>query len=767
MNHTHESFAPTGDAAVEARIVAWVLGETSASESADLERICDDCPELSAFRSRINALHQSLIHVEATAAESTWTLPPAKRRLLDQIFNEKPTVSIDEKISVSGGRPKLRTVLAIAACLTLAAVMLRTTDRVSVSRVTSIALERGVDLVQATGKESVGNATTTRSSTANRTDEIYNVDSMVMSKNRDSGLQATTRQRQLAAKNLVETSDQIIATAPFLAPNLADTITRFSSVMAVSGAPVEFLSGSGMGLGLAQTKAVWPSIDSPNHTSAECWFGSTIQMAHNENLNGKLLSSPTLSRKNTDVTLEGHSRRTAAALTEGRSADSVGTMAPNLPEKIPAAVDRYSTFPFNCGDVSFQLAKAALANGIRPNPNTIQLEQFYNAVDYDDPAPVIGDSVAVTTEQSTHPFLPSNNLVRVALRIGSTNGGVAEPIRLTVLVDQSGSVRNGGHGLSIARALTELTGLLTKNDLITVVAGSRTPHLLAYGVAGDQSSTFANLLEPKANENEIDLEKSIKFAGEMATRSQLAGARNRVVLFTDGAKNPGVAGDLDRLSEQVNALRQQGIFFDIVDTGVDALNNRLLDQLAGSGGGRCYFFSSENASTFAKQFVSVFRPSVENVKVVVKFNPHRVGKYKLLGFEHDRLDLRDPKNGAINPRQSVADGSGVAMYQVESILGGSGDVGEVNVYFRDPVTNEMTERTWPIGQQSPPVAFHSAAPSMQLAGLSLLAAEKLCGGPSSEVINFNQLTGPILRVKKYYGNRPPVVEMLQVIDKLK
>ena len=56
---------------------------------------------------------------------------------------------------------------------------------------------------------------------------------------------------------------------------------------------------------------------------------------------------------------------------------------------------------------------------------------------------------------------------------------------------------------------------------------------------------------------------------------------------------------------------------------------------------------------------------------------------------------------------------------------------------------------------------------MQLAGLSLLAAEKLKGGPLADAIDFKQLTGSSAFVKQFYGSSPRVSEMLQVIEKLK
>ena len=62
-------FDTIGDEPVEARIVAWVLGEASGFEAAELERLCEERPELRVFRRRMRALHGLLTEAEAAETE--------------------------------------------------------------------------------------------------------------------------------------------------------------------------------------------------------------------------------------------------------------------------------------------------------------------------------------------------------------------------------------------------------------------------------------------------------------------------------------------------------------------------------------------------------------------------------------------------------------------------------------------------------------------------------------------------------------------------
>ncbi len=438
----------------------------------------------------------------------------------------------------------------------------------------------------------------------------------------------------------------------------------------------------------------------------------------------------------------------------------------DLIEEIPAVENPYSTFSLNISDASFQLAKAALARGERPDPTSIKPEQFYNAVDYGDPAPASNESVAATIEQSAHPVIPGRNLVRVALRTGSVGRSAVQPLRLTLLVDQSGSMVREDRRASMEHALSQLGTLLTKNDLVTVIGFSRTPHLLADGMTGDQPLKLTELVNQAASEGGTNLEEALKLGGQLAERHQLAGAQNRIVLFTDGAANLGDANP-DRLAVQVKSFRQKGLAFDIAGIGADGLNDRLLSELARNGNGRYYIVGNEKNDSFARQLAGAFRPAAENVKVQVNFNPQRVGKYKLLGFEKDRLKTEDFRNDAVDAAELAAEEAGVAIYQVEPLADGTGEIGEVSVRFRDAASKEMVERTWTIPYDAQATAFDRAAPSMQLAGLSMLAAEKLKGGPLADAIDFKQLTGSEAFVKQFYGSSPRVADMLRVIDALK
>ncbi len=432
-----------------------------------------------------------------------------------------------------------------------------------------------------------------------------------------------------------------------------------------------------------------------------------------------------------------------------------------------AADAPYSTFSLSISDASFKMAQAAMARGEQPDPASIKTEQFYNALDYGDPAPGPNEAVAGWVEQAAHPVIPGRNLVRVAIRTGTAGRSAAQPLRLTLLVDQSGSMARDDRRAAMALALKQLGGLLTQADLVTVIGFARSPRLLADALTGDQAAKLNELVNQAASEGGTNLEEAMKLGEQMALRHLTPGAQNRIVLFTDGAANLGDA-DPSRLADKVTAMRQQGLAFDIAGIGTSNLNDQLLAELARHGNGRYCVVGAETdaGGGFARQLAGAFRPAAENVKVQVRFNPQRVGRYKLLGFDEHRLKTEDFRNDAVDAAELAAEEAGVALYQVEPLAEGSGEIGEASLRFRDAASGRMVERTWTIPYEASAPAFDRATPSLQLAGLAMLAAEKLRGGPLAEAIDFKQLAAPRATVKQFYSNSRRVAEMLEMVNGL-
>ena len=433
-----------------------------------------------------------------------------------------------------------------------------------------------------------------------------------------------------------------------------------------------------------------------------------------------------------------------------------------------ATTEAFSTFSLHVSDVSFKLAQAALGQGQWPEAAKIRIEEFVNALDYHDPLPSGNQKVACRVEQAIHPFLMQRNLLRVSMRTAATGRSQNTPLRLTLLLDNSGSMERPDRRQAVLRAFQTLTSQLTAADQVTLISFASTPRLLADKIPGNQGETLLQLIENLPSEGGTNIEAALLLAREKAVEQQLAGAQNRIVMLTDGAVNLGNANP-ETLATLVTQLRDAGIAFDAAGISAKDLNDEVLEVLTRQGDGRYYLLDSAEAASesFAAQIAGSLRPSAQNVKVQVEFNPKRVGRYKLLGFEKHRLNKEDFRKDQVDAAEMAAAEAGVAVYQFEIKPNGSGDVGSVSVRFRDLATGQMIERRWPILFESNTPRLDQAQASMQLAASAALFAAKLSGGPLGDSVDLTQLQKLLSNLSEQCANQPRVQQLRSMIDQAK
>jgi Mg-chelatase subunit ChlD len=452
-------------------------------------------------------------------------------------------------------------------------------------------------------------------------------------------------------------------------------------------------------------------------------------------------------------------------ITEGLQG-SESMKRPSAPiEELQASEEPFSTFSLHVSDVSFQLAKSSLAQDEWPDAARIRIEEFVNAFDYDDPMPTAEEKVAAKIEQAAHPFLQQRNVLRVAMRTAAAGRDASTPLRLTFLLDNSGSMERADRQETVRRAFALLVAQLQPNDQVTLISFARQPRLLADQVSGDKANDLVSIISSLPSEGGTNLESALQLAFEKAKEQELASAQNRIVLLTDGAANLGDAKP-ESLSRKIEEMREAGIAFDAAGIGTEDLNDEILEALTRKGDGRYYLLDSPGSADagFARKIAGAFRPAAKNVKIQVEFNPDRVGAYKLLGFEKHRLKKEDFRNDKVDAAEMAAEEAGVAVYQFEAKPEGSGDIGAVSVRFLDMASGQMVERRWPIPFEPEAPALESAAPSLQLASCAALFAAKLKGDPLGGTVDLPELSRLVSELPGNWQKRERVVALREMIE---
>lgn len=434
-----------------------------------------------------------------------------------------------------------------------------------------------------------------------------------------------------------------------------------------------------------------------------------------------------------------------------------------ITEKL-ASEEAWSTFSLHVSDVAFKLAKESLSKGQMPETATLRPEEFVNALHYGDPTPTRAEKIACRIDHAAHPFRQSRDIFRIGLRTAAEGRGSGQSLRLTLLLDVSGSMERADRASALRAATDVLASKLKQGDLVTLIGFARTPRLLADALPGERAGELSRLVDIAHAEGGTNLEEALKLGSQKAMQYFDSKAINRIVLITDGAANLGDARP-DVLSAQIEALREKGVAFDACGVGVEDLNDEMLEALTRKGDGRYYVLNRpEDADAgFAKQLAGALRPSAKNVKVQVYFNPERVGHYRLIGYEKHRLKKEDFRNDAVDAAEMAAAETGVAVYEVEMLPNGKGPVGKVSVRFRDVESDKMVELSWPLVHCAAE-PFERAAPSLQLAATAAFFAERLKGGPAGAPVELPALSEAISRVKTAYPNQTRVHELGTMIE---
>ena len=427
----------------------------------------------------------------------------------------------------------------------------------------------------------------------------------------------------------------------------------------------------------------------------------------------------------------------------------------------------FSTFSLHVSDVSFKLAKTSLLEKSQwPSAEKIRPEEFVNAFDYGDPPASIKEKISCRLEQSIHPFLQQRNLLRVSMRTAATGRALSRPLSLTVLLDKSGSMERDDREESVLRAVQALSSHLSERDTVTMISFARKPRLIADRIPGNRSSDLIRIVKQTPSEGGTNLEEAIILANQVARRQFVENGMNRIVLITDGAANLGDA-DPDSLRDSVIGMRQEGIAFDACGVGAEGINDRILESLTRKGDGRYYFLDRpEDAdSGFVRQLAGALRPAARNVKVQVKFNPDRVISYKLTGFEKHRLKKEDFRDDRVDAAELTSSEAGVALYHFQADPNGSGDVGQVFVRFQEMATGNMVERSWIIPYEHEALRLEQSKPSMQLAAIAGMFAEKIRSSPIGETIDLEEMRTLSSKLRNSYGKNKRVSELISMIEK--
>lgn len=331
----------------------------------------------------------------------------------------------------------------------------------------------------------------------------------------------------------------------------------------------------------------------------------------------------------------------------------------------PVGEAALSTFSLDVDTASYSNVRRFLSQGRLPPPNAVRLEELVNYFRYDLPQPSEGEPLSVTLEATSSPWNPRNRLVRIALQGREIDFAKRPLTRLVFLVDVSGSMSDTNKLPLVKQSLQLLVEKLGENDRIAIVTYADAAGLKLDSTPGDQRETILQAIESLNAEGSTNGAGGIQLAYEIAAKHFDPAAANRIVLCTDGDFNVGVSSD-DELVRMIEQQRQTGVFLSIFGFGMGNLKDSKLEGLADKGNGHYAYIDDldEARKVFIEELTGTLYTIAKDVKLQVEFNPARVAAYRLLGYENRLLQAEDFNNDRVDAGDLGAGHSVTALYEI-------------------------------------------------------------------------------------------------------
>jgi Ca-activated chloride channel family protein len=353
---------------------------------------------------------------------------------------------------------------------------------------------------------------------------------------------------------------------------------------------------------------------------------------------------------------------------------------------VPTLEERLSTFAADVDTASYALVRAYLNHGELPPRDAVRTEEFVNYFKADQPPPTDGSPFAIGLELAPSLFGDGRaEMLRVTVRGRDVADFQRQPLNLTLVIDNSGSMADGGRLELVKRALALLLRQLHGSDQVALVKFSNSASVVTPMIPAARRGELETLIRDLPIEGGTNVEAGLRLGYEQALASLQPRAINRVVLCSDGVGNIGETKAKELLALVAEA-RAQGIYLNTVGVGMGNHDDAFLEQLANEGDGLCNYVDSdaEAKRVFVDGLVSLVQPIARDVKIQVEFAPGEVESWRLLGYENRALRAEDFRNDGIDAGEVNAGHQVTALYELVRRPGSSGALATVRLRYKPP-----------------------------------------------------------------------------------
>ena len=402
------------------------------------------------------------------------------------------------------------------------------------------------------------------------------------------------------------------------------------------------------------------------------------------------------------------------------------------------AKDKLSTFAVDVDTGSYTIARKKLMEQEQmPDPASVRVEEFVNYFRYDYPNP--DTTFGVFSEVAPSPFAsePNRFLARIGVQGKRLQAKARKAIHLTFLVDVSGSM-NAPDKLPLAvDALKVLVNNLKPGDTVALATYAGYVAEVLKPTGAENKGAIFEALDSLGAGGGTGMNNGMQIAYELAMSKKKPGEVSRVIVLSDGDANIGPMSHEDILAG-IKKYVDEGVTLSTIGLGTGNYNDKMMEQLANKGNGNYYYIDSiqEARKVFGEQLDGTLQVIAKDVKLQVEFDPNKVPRYRLLGYENRDIADKDFRNDAVDAGEIGAGHTVTALYELELSGAPEGQIATVRVRHKTPDAFKATEDAFPISDANFRPKLAQASQDFQFAAAVAAFAEVLRKSPHAKTVNY-------------------------------
>jgi len=335
-------------------------------------------------------------------------------------------------------------------------------------------------------------------------------------------------------------------------------------------------------------------------------------------------------------------------------------------EWVETAVENTSTFSIDVDTASYTLIRNyILKSHYLPPKDRVRIEEMINYFDYDYPQPEEGKPFSVTMEMADSPWNKDTKLVMFGLQGKQLKENEVPSHNLVFLIDVSGSMYGEDRLGLLKKSFKKLVEKLGEDDKVSIVTYASGVNVVLDSVSGDKKNEIISAIDNLEAGGSTAGSDGIQRAYALAEKNYSADANNRIILATDGDFNVGIS-NTEKLVEYIETERNKGIYLTILGFGMGNYQDDRMEKLSNAGNGNYFYIDSEKEAEkiFTFDLLGTMFTIAKDVKLQVVFNPEKIAKYRLVGYENRVMNNQDFNDDTKDAGEIGAGHRVTAFYEV-------------------------------------------------------------------------------------------------------